>query len=515
MSHATSRQGTKEFRVAIVGGGIGGLTLAVALRQRGIVADVYEQAPELSEIGAAVALSANSVRELERLGFLDQLAAVSTIPTELIYRDWRDGRRIAAFPVRDGYSKRFGAPYFGIHRAHLQQILGAGVDAKHLHLGHRLVDLVDQKETMGLEFANGRFAHADLVVGADGVRSTVRRWIAGEEATVYSRTSAFRGIVPVDRLPSLPDPQAIQFWMGPDAHLLHYAIGGSGEAINFFAVIEGPQQWPQDQGWQAEIEEGQHLTGFKGWHPAVTEMIDAVPHSVSWGLFAVRPLRNWHRGRAVLMGDSAHGMLPHHGQGANTTIEDAISLAVILAGAEAGDLDTMLQRYQRLRRARTRKIQRSSWDTNRLLHLPDGPDLKERDGKVASFPKRFGWIHEFDALRTVSEADSPSKGTGISVPYGDGALFDAHEQNDIDELAMLRVGVIVRRLAQINKEVVLSETKLQDDLGFDSLSMIDLLIAVEDEFGIFVNDDDVQKLRTIGDVLKLVKHLVGVDNDKG
>src|SRR5215207_11082256 len=139
----------KKLRIAIVGGGTGGLTLALALRQRGIAADVYEQAPELTEIGAAVALSANSTRELGRLGLLDQLTAVSTEPTELIYRGWRDDRRIAAFPVRkdNAYRDRFGAPYFGIHRADLQRILGGELGTAGLHLGHRLTNLVEQGDT--------------------------------------------------------------------------------------------------------------------------------------------------------------------------------------------------------------------------------------------------------------------------------------------------------------------------------------------------------------------------------
>ncbi len=209
--------------------------------------------------------------------------------------------------------------------------------------------------------------------------------------------------MPADRLPALPDPQAIQFWMGPNAHLLHYAIGGAGEDVNFLAVVEGPAAWPHGDKWQAEIGPGEAVAAFAGWHPAVVEMVGAVEHTARWGLFVARPLPRWRRGRAVLLGDAAHAMLPHHGQGANTTIEDAITLAELLADAAApDDLDPVLDRYGALRRARTRKIQRSSWATNRLLHLPDGPALAERDEGVSRFPERFGWIHEFDALRSAS-----------------------------------------------------------------------------------------------------------------
>ena len=211
---------SRRIRIAIVGGGIGGLTLAMALRQRGIDADVYEQAPELAEIGAAVALSANSSRELYRLGMRDALTAASTEPSELIYRNWRDGSRIAAHLVHENmrYQGICGAPYYGIHRADLQRILSGALGGAGLHLDHRLTEIRELGGATGLSFANGRTVEADLVVGADGVRSLVRRFITGRDDTVYSGTSAFRGIVPVAKLPTLPDPKAIQFWMGPDAH---------------------------------------------------------------------------------------------------------------------------------------------------------------------------------------------------------------------------------------------------------------------------------------------------------
>jgi salicylate hydroxylase len=394
-----------KLRIAIVGGGIGGLTLALALRQRGFEPDVYEQASELAEIGAAVALSANSTRELRRLGVLDAVTAVSTEPGELIYRDWRSGRRIAAHPVHERltYQRLYGAPYCGIHRADLQRVLSLALSGVGLNLDHKLTGVRDFGGATSLSFANGRTVEADLVVGADGVRSLVRRFITGSDDTVYSGTSAFRGIVPVAKLPMLPDPKAIQFWMGPDAHLLHYAIGGDGEYVNFFAVVEYPKVWPHGDKWLDPVGPGEAVAAFKGWHPAVLEMV-AQHLPVRWGLFATRPVLHWYRGGVVILGDAAHAMLPHHGQGANTTIEDAITLAELLAGVAPTELPDILARYQALRRARTRKIQRSSWVTNALLHLPDGPDLSDRNQRVARFPQDFGWIHRFDALQAAQNA---------------------------------------------------------------------------------------------------------------
>jgi salicylate hydroxylase len=397
-------------KLAIIGAGIGGLTLWLALRQRGFSADIYEQARELAEVGAAVALSANATRELGRLGLLDTIVAASTEPTELVYRDGRTGARIAAHPVRScgAYRARFGAPYCGIHRADLQRALSAGVDAERLHLGRRVADLRERDGAVTLSFADGGTAEADLVIAADGVRSVARRFVAGDDGLLYSRTSGFRGIVPTAKLPSLPDPHAIQFWMGPSAHLLHYAIGADGGHVNFLAVVEGPRDWSHPEKGLASTTDAEVLALFQGWHPAVTEMIAAVRHDARWGLFLARPLGRWRRGRVVLIGDAAHAMLPHHGQGANTTIEDAVTLAELIA-ADPHELDGVLAAYETLRRPRTREIQRASWAGNRGLHVSDGAEAVSRDALVACFPEKFGWIHAFDALE-VARARAPNSG---------------------------------------------------------------------------------------------------------
>ena len=397
-------------KLAIIGAGVGGLTLWLALRQRGFSADIYEQTRELAEIGAAVALSANATRELGRLGLLDTIVAASTEPTELVYRDGRTGARIAAHAVRSGgaYRARFGAPYCGIHRADLQRALSAGVDRERLHLGRRVADLRERDGAVTLSFADGGTAEADLVIAADGVRSVARRFVAGDDGLLYSRTSGFRGIVPTAKLPSLPDPHAIQFWMGPSAHLLHYAIGADGGHVNFLAVVEGPRDWSHPEKGLASTTDAEVLALFQGWHPAVTEMIAAVRHDARWGLFLARPLGRWRRGRVVLIGDAAHAMLPHHGQGANTTIEDAVTLAELIA-ADPHELDGVLAAYETLRRPRTREIQRASWAANHGLHVSDGAEAVSRDALVACFPEKFGWIHAFDALE-VARARAPNSG---------------------------------------------------------------------------------------------------------
>lgn len=399
-----SGSGRAGLRVAIIGGGIGGLSLGIALRERGIQADVFEQALELGEIGAAIAMSANALREFARVGLLDQLVTESTIPTALVFRRWRDGEPIAVHPVREDnwYKKHFGAPFLGIHRADLQKVLSGAFGTQNLHLGCRLVNIVDDGDSVLVEFASGRIERVDLVVGADGVGSTVRRWITGADDTVYSGTSGFRGVVPTENLASMPDPQAIQFWMGPDAHVLHYPIGRDGGAVNFLAVLRGPAVWPYPSK-MVDVDDELPVSSFRGWHPAITEMIKAAASPVSWALFTVRPLLRWYRGRVVLLGDAAHGMLPHHGQGANTSIEDAFALAALLAADD--DPLAVLPRYQALRRPRTRAIQRSSWVTGSLLHVPDGPMTMARDHKMTSIPQDFAWIHGYDVQQELRSTD--------------------------------------------------------------------------------------------------------------
>ena len=138
-----------------------------------------------------------------------------------------------------------------------------------------------------------------------------------------------------------------------------------------------------NEGSVVEVGDEVPIASFRGWHPAMTEMIRAAASPIRWALFRVRPLLRWYRGRVVILGDAAHGMLPHHGQGANTSIEDAFALAALLAEAKVADFEPVLSRFQTMRRARTRKIQRSSWVTNQLLHLLDGPAVQTRDATMA------------------------------------------------------------------------------------------------------------------------------------
>ncbi|AGF72550.1 salicylate hydroxylase [Corynebacterium halotolerans YIM 70093 = DSM 44683] len=388
-----------------MGAGIGGLTLATELRRRGLDPQVYEQAAELREVGAAVALSANATRFLrDRLGIGEQLAEKAADIDGLIFRDGRDGHVIGRVSSRQEYHDRTGAPYYGVHRADLQLMLKEALGEDALHLNKKCVRVDDREQAAVLHFADGDTVEADLVIGADGVRSRLRRELLGYDDAQFSGCHGWRGVVPPEQIPSLPDPESIQFWMGPDGHLLHYPIGNGDQ--NFLLVRRHDGPWAE-KSWVVPAEEDEHLTAFEGWDPAVTEMIGSAPATQRWALFHRPPLQQWSRGRITLIGDAAHAMVPHHGQGANQSIEDAIVLAdCLLEGLGQGTgWDTARQRYEDLRAARVRRVQITSLATADVLHLPDGPRAEARNARLGAadfWERSLAWIHEHVADRVLT-----------------------------------------------------------------------------------------------------------------
>ena len=387
-------------KVAVVGGGIGGLVLGLALRERGIGFDIYEQAEGLREVGAAVALSANGTRELRRLGVGELVESVSVVPSALVIRRGDTGRVIADHPIgRDGtYEATFGAPYYGVHRVALLEALAGRLGRDGIHLGRRCVGVEERGSGAELHFADGSSAAADVIVGADGVHSVIRPHVTGAVRATFSGTVGYRGLVPVEDMPSLPDPTPLQFWAGPGRHLLHYSISG-GKTINFLAVVRVPE-WTSDT-WMEQCAVTDAVDAFTGWHPAVTEMVGAPRSGARWALHDIEPLDRWHSDRVVLMGDAAHAMVPHQGQGANQTIEDAVALADCLA---ADGPIPALRRYAERRRKRTAAVQRLSRRTADLMHLPDGPQLAARDELFADLYADLSWIHSHDAHREAAPA---------------------------------------------------------------------------------------------------------------
>jgi salicylate hydroxylase len=300
---------------------------------------------------------------------------------------------VARHRLDEPYEQRFGGRFYGLHRKDLQRALLDAVGDGVVHTGHRCVDVVETGGRARIVMENGHTDDADVVVAADGVHSALRRTVSDGGAPVFSGAVGYRGTIPIEQLPALPDPLAVQFWMGPGRHLLHYPID-AGAVVNFLAVVRTPR-WTAER-WMEQCDPADAVGAYAGWHPAVTEMVGAAPEGARWALFERRPLKRWSRGRVVLVGDSAHAMLPHQGQGAGQTVEDAVALADCLAAAGPGRHTEAFARYEAVRLRRTRRVQAASRRAFDLLHLPAGPEADARDAELPRLDDALTWIHAHD-----------------------------------------------------------------------------------------------------------------------
>jgi salicylate hydroxylase len=385
------------MRAIVIGAGIGGLTAAIALRQAGHDAQVYEQAPAIGEVGAGVQIGPNASRVLARLGLGEALAAVGVRPPRSDLRRWQDGSILWTQPLADDVVERFGAPYYHVYRPDLIALLGAAVPDEVVHLGHRAVEISHGDDHIEVMFDHGGVARGDVLVGADGIHSTVRERLFGPESPRFSGSIAYRGLAASERLAGRGVPRAGS-WLGPHRHFVHYTIA-AGRYMNFVGVVPGGD-W-RVESWSAEGKVADALAEFDGWHPAVRTIIDAADRVHRWALYDREPLPRWSRGRATLLGDAAHAMLPFLAQGACSAIEDARMLARCLAAAAPSSIPVALARYEELRKPRTAAIQRGAYANATTFHLPDGDEQRERDTRYAGsmtgdpYAQR-GWLYSYD-----------------------------------------------------------------------------------------------------------------------
>jgi salicylate hydroxylase len=387
---------TSGKRVVIVGGGVGGLFLANALIAQGIEPVLYEQAAAFSEVGAGVYLTPNSVRHLIRVGLGPAVEEVGALVGEDSRYYRFDGTEIAPVQVED--PSGWNATY-GMHRADLVELLYRGLPSEVLHTGHRATGFEQNGDVARVSFANGEAAEADIVVGADGIHSILRPIVHPESKPVFSGTAVYRGLVPRELLDGWR-PDVWQMWLGPGKHFLSFPVR-RGELINFVGFV--PARGIMRESWTAPGDPDELRQEFEGWDPRIAYLLSHVESTFRWSLYDRDPIPVWTKGRLTLLGDAAHPMLPHLGQGANQSIEDGMALSLLLGASDPLDAPAALQTYESLRRTRVAQVQIGARRNGLRYDSMEG-DLERRDAEIRSHAEFRRELYGFDVVQQVTEA---------------------------------------------------------------------------------------------------------------
>jgi salicylate hydroxylase len=393
---------SKKPHVLIAGAGLGGLTAALALLQRGFDVDVYEQATELKEIGAGVQIGPNGSRVLFELGLAKALnnSAVEAAGKEI--RLWNTGQTFKLFDLGSEAVGRYGSPYLLMHRADLHSILAEAVlrhKPNSIHLNAKCSGYAQDGNTVRLVFENGETAQGDVLIGADGLHSRIRQQLVGADKAKFTGGVCWRGIVPMNRLPAHLTKPVGANWVGPHGHIIHYPVR-RGELMNFVGHVER-DDW-QVESWTERGTISECIADFAGWHDDIQEMIRNIEVPFKWALFLREPLKKWGEGRVSLLGDACHATLPYLAQGANMAIEDGLVLGRALHEYR-DDLSTALRRYEDARRERTTRIVNKSAENLNRFHNADlaDPAVAERYTATEWHPdrirERYDWLFEYDA----------------------------------------------------------------------------------------------------------------------
>jgi salicylate hydroxylase len=390
----------RKLRVGVIGGGIGGVALTGALAQRGIDVRVFERAAAFGEVGAGIQVTPNAAKVLKGLGLGDQLRRAGFLPQAIVGRNWRTARENFRTPLIEHCPKLYGADFYHVHRADLHAMLASLVPDSAAVLSTACVSVRNEANTAVATFADGSQFEADLIVGADGVRSVVRDVLFGEQAPRFTGHMCYRAVVPFDTRPDFVSPDS-SFWLGPNGHVVTYYVR-SGAGVNIVAVNE-TANWVEES-WNAPSSREELLNAFKGWHPNLIKLFEKTDSVFKWGLFDRDPMTTWSSGRVTLLGDSAHPMLPFLSQGAAMAIEDGYVLAKSL-DAHGQDVAAALRDYEAERLPRTTRVQLESRERGKTYHLPSKLGQVKRDAmywmQSLLNPHASGikanWVYEYDA----------------------------------------------------------------------------------------------------------------------
>jgi salicylate hydroxylase len=392
------------MKVLIAGAGLGGLAAALAMLRRSIDVEIYEQASELKEVGAGVQISANGTGVLFALGLEESVRKWGVHAVDKEIRLWNTGRSWSLFstlrPASGG--ERYRYPMFMLHRRDLHGMLADAVrrlkpDA--IRLDHRCTGFDQASGRVRLRFENGGEVTGDVLIGADGLHSVVRKQLFGAATPHFTGQVAWRGMVPIERLPAAQRRLVGTNWVGPKAHVTCYPVH-RGEFFNFVGQVDRTD-W-QVESWTTEGSKEECLADFVGWHPHVQSMIENCGRLFKWGLFLREPLPRWTEGRVTLLGDACHAMLPYLGQGANMAIEDGYVLARCLEN-RSDHPEAVLQRYETARRERTTQVVNGSAEMTGKFHNEALADAERAEAYVNAewhpdkIRGRYDWIYQYDA----------------------------------------------------------------------------------------------------------------------
>lgn len=379
-----------RLRVLIVGGGVGGLFAARALIAHGADVSLYEQSSALGEVGAGVFLTPNSVRHLERVGFGPAVRKYGARVGPKSHYFRHDGSPIA--PVRVTDASGWNATY-GMHRADLVAFLASALPAGVVRCGHRAIGFEQADDVARVQFAGGACAEGDVVVGADGIHSALRPYVFPPSTPVFHGTICYRGLVPRDRLPDWPMDRW-QMWAGPSKHFLVFPVR-HGQMLNYVGFVPADEE--MQESWSAAGDPAVLRGAFDGWDARIGSVLKQVDKTFRWALYDREPLPTWTRGRLTLLGDAAHPMLPHLGQGANQSIEDGMALATILGRAGNAAVQAALLAYERLRRERVAQIQLGARMQGLRVDSADA-DLAVRDAQLAAQTEFRKQLYSYDVV---------------------------------------------------------------------------------------------------------------------
>jgi len=385
-------------KIAIAGAGIGGLTTACCLLKAGYDVELFEQAAELSEIGAGIQLSANAMHVLNDLGLGEAIAGLSVRPGAYLFRLHDTGEVIGQFPLAMEHEAMHGAPYNQLHRADLHNLLVAKVKSlksKVIRLNNRVIGFEESDDRIQLKLSDGSSASADMLIGADGVKSAIRAQIAGASCASYTGDAAWRLIVPAERLPANLMGQVMSVWMGPGRHAVCYYLRG-GSLLNFVGLVETDEI--SEESWTAKYPWETLKADFDGWHNDIQTIIDRADRDMCfrWSLYYRPPIAKWSTRRATMLGDSVHATLPYLAQGAAMAIEDGAVLTRAL-GLTDGAPDA-LQLYERNRIERTSRIVNGSGANRILFHMSDQAKLRQAFANRDEGKARNEWLYSYNPL---------------------------------------------------------------------------------------------------------------------